>query len=419
MADYHLRGPADSWEQSLRVDDGCTSRQPGCARGPVNGAVGGHASEWDPLAVVRRAMAVYAAYRIGRERAPAAIVRATGLDDLPRLSKSILSGMLQMALVVAATTAIGGLAGAAIGALFGGVGAVPGAAAGAEIGFDAGMAVLGWLGLAAIAVEVVRGIGEVTNLLQRGVVTAWEAEDAPNRQAAIEAAGEQMAQAMAHLILLVLMAIVARLSAAQALAATERAAAASGELFAMLRRSQLGAEFGAWVEANAQRLMRDPKLRLHRENVGGGGGSGESATPSQLAKSQASSGGTSASSSSPQPKAVSLREQYMGRTPGKNSRTGKQVQERLRAEGKIKEDDFTGETIFQDSEGQWHPLRDADMSHRVDAVKWWNEEGKLYGPKSQQVRDWMLDPDNYTLDHYSLNRSAGARLGLTYDPPVH
>ncbi len=282
MADYHLRGPSDSWEQSLRTDDGCNARQPGCARGPVSGAVGGHASEWDPFTLARRAGAVLEAYEVGRARTPAAIVRATGLDDLPKLSSAIISGLLQMALVVAATTVIGGLAGAAIGALLGGVGAVPGAAAGAEIGFDAGMAVLGWLGLAMIAVEVARGIGEVTNLLHRGVVVAWEAEDAPNRQAAIDAAGELLAEAIARLMLLVLMAIVARLAAAQALASTERAASASADLFAMLRRSRLGAEFAEWVQANAERLMRNPSLRRQREVAGSGAQGSASATPSQL-----------------------------------------------------------------------------------------------------------------------------------------
>ncbi len=285
MADYQLKGSTDNWEQSLRTDNGCTARQPGCARGPVSGAVSGHASEWDPFVVARRALAVYAAYRIGRKRAPAAIVRATGLDDLPKLSKAVLSGMLQMALVVAATTAIGGLAGAAIGALFAGVGAAPGAAVGIDIGFNAGMAVLTWMGLAAIAIEVVRGIGEVTNLLQRGVVTAWEAEDAPNRQAEIDAAGELMAEAIGKLMLLVLLAIVARLTAAQAVASTERAAAASGELFAMLRRSRLGTEFAAWVEANAERLMRNPRLRPHRETQGRSAGGSQAQTPSSLAQS--------------------------------------------------------------------------------------------------------------------------------------
>lgn len=58
------------------------------------------------------------------------------------------------------------------------------------------------------------------------------------------------------------------------------------------------------------------------------------------------------------------------------------------------------------------------MSHKTDAVSWWNETGRQYGAKSPEVRKWMLDSDNYYLDHYSINRSAGAKLGETYLPPL-
>lgn len=53
----------------------------------------------------------------------------------------------------------------------------------------------------------------------------------------------------------------------------------------------------------------------------------------------------------------------------------------------------------------------------TDAVKWWNTKGRQYGTKSKEVRKWMLDPDNYTLDHYAINRSAGAKLNDRYLPP--
>jgi hypothetical protein len=112
-----------------------------------------------------------------------------------------------------------------------------------------------------------------------------------------------------------------------------------------------------------------------------------------------------------------LREQYLGRTPGKNSRTGKEVQERMREEGKLKTDPITGETKFEASDGKWHELSKADMAHNRDAVNWWNEVGRKFGAKSPEVREWMLDSKNYTLDHYSINRSAGARLSETYRPP--
>jgi hypothetical protein len=56
------------------------------------------------------------------------------------------------------------------------------------------------------------------------------------------------------------------------------------------------------------------------------------------------------------------------------------------------------------------------MSHRTDAVKYWNETGRYYGKQSPEVREWMTDPDNYVLDHYRINRSAGAKLTDRYLP---
>lgn len=48
---------------------------------------------------------------------------------------------------------------------------------------------------------------------------------------------------------------------------------------------------------------------------------------------------------------VSLRNRYMGRTPGKKSRTGREVQERMRKGGKLRE--VWGETEFLASNGKW------------------------------------------------------------------
>lgn len=63
---------------------------------------------------------------------------------------------------------------------------------------------------------------------------------------------------------------------------------------------------------------------------------------------------------------------------------------------------------------KWTHIRNTDMAHRYDAVKWWNETGIKYGPKSPEVRAWMLDPNNYELHPYWVNRSAGAKLDVTY-----
>lgn len=114
----------------------------------------------------------------------------------------------------------------------------------------------------------------------------------------------------------------------------------------------------------------------------------------------------------------SLREQYLGRTPGKGSRTGREVIARMRADKKI-DTALDGTTIFQAPNDNWYPLSEADMAHKVDAVRWWNDGGNMFGAKSDEAREMMLNSKNYVLDHFSTNRSAGAILGKTtrYLPP--
>ncbi len=112
------------------------------------------------------------------------------------------------------------------------------------------------------------------------------------------------------------------------------------------------------------------------------------------------------------PLGLSARLITVGKTPGKNSRTGREVISRMRREGNIV---GTGSSArFKASDGRWYPLREADMAHKHDAVRYWNTRGGYFGAKSKEVRCWMLDSDNYVLDHYRLNRSAGARIRQTY-----
>ncbi|MED4355141.1 GH-E family nuclease [Schinkia azotoformans] len=116
-------------------------------------------------------------------------------------------------------------------------------------------------------------------------------------------------------------------------------------------------------------------------------------------------------------KAKSLRDQYLGRTPSKNSRTGREVVEQMKQDGKIRTV-RGGKTEFKASDGKWYNIKEADMAHKTDAVTWWNNTGRYYGAKSKEVREWMLDSKNYYLEHYSINRSQGAKLTERYLPPI-
>lgn len=148
-----------------------------------------------------------------------------------------------------------------------------------------------------------------------------------------------------------------------------------------------------------------------------GGGGGNSGSAGKLAR-QGKSAKTS-SGKAGKPRKKSLREQYLGRTPGKRSATGRKVQARMRGEGKLRENPLTGKTEFKASNNKWYDLKNADMAHSPkDAVSWWNKVGRHHGARSPKVREWMRNPDNYVLDHFSLNRSAGAKLGERYLPPL-
>lgn len=69
-------------------------------------------------------------------------------------------------------------------------------------------------------------------------------------------------------------------------------------------------------------------------------------------------------------------------------------------------------------EGKWYDIDQADMSHKVDAVSWWNRVGRKFGAKSKEVREWMLDSKNYELEYYKINRSKGGKLNEIYKPPL-
>jgi hypothetical protein len=112
------------------------------------------------------------------------------------------------------------------------------------------------------------------------------------------------------------------------------------------------------------------------------------------------------------------RVQNLGKTPGKDSSTGQAVFERMKGEGTARDlPDGTKEIYHPDS--GWVKLdSNVDMAHTTDAVTYWNTEGKYYGQRAPEVRAFMTNSDNYVLQPRSVNRSAGAKLGQTYDPPV-
>jgi RHS repeat-associated protein len=116
-----------------------------------------------------------------------------------------------------------------------------------------------------------------------------------------------------------------------------------------------------------------------------------------------------------------LRQQYLGRTPGKGSATGHSVISRMQSDHNLRLVNGKAEVRYVDPVTKvesWHPIKMTDMGHLTDAVKYWNTRGRYLGPKHPEVRRWMLDPANYELEPSGINRSRGAKLRERYLPPA-
>ncbi|MFC7547743.1 hypothetical protein [Plantactinospora sp. GCM10030261] len=110
------------------------------------------------------------------------------------------------------------------------------------------------------------------------------------------------------------------------------------------------------------------------------------------------------------------RNYYMGPTPSKNGPVGQAVIARMRGEGKIVGNqvrygrDAAGNPL-PPGQVQLYPISQCAMGHVIDAVTWWNSNGRFTGPQSAQVQAFMTDPDNYEIEPSGPNSLRGALLG--------
>lgn len=128
------------------------------------------------------------------------------------------------------------------------------------------------------------------------------------------------------------------------------------------------------------------------------------------------------------------RKKYVGSTPSKYSDVGKHVLERMYEEdpSQIKNmpkggpEDWSKEDLknvdVRGEDGKFYDYDECDMGHYpIDAVVYWNNVGRFYGPKAPEVREWMNDPNIYILQPGVLNQGDGRIMGasgITYQPPV-
>ena len=120
-----------------------------------------------------------------------------------------------------------------------------------------------------------------------------------------------------------------------------------------------------------------------------------------------------------------LRNYYMGPNPRRDSNIGKAVQARMAAEGKL----VNGKVRYgRDASGNplpkgtftWHDVKDCEMGHAIDAVTWWNSNGRFTGVQSAQVKTFMDSDINYELEPSVVNQLRGRTIGRTqrYEDPT-
>jgi RHS repeat-associated protein len=215
-----------------------------------------------------RIEAVYAATILAERFVGPAILEATGCE-LREMLRGIIPGLLMAMGVLAGTAAFGAIVGGLLGSFALGMGAVPGAVWGTEIGFEAGTAVVGYLGLTSLVDYIGTSLLEGLTIAVHAVMKAWHAIDHPGREGSeVLEASQQMAEALAVVFRGILQGLVAYLIARGTAAAAIRAP----ELAAKLRASRLGKAFGDWVETNWKSIVENPKLQPERGAIKGLGG---------------------------------------------------------------------------------------------------------------------------------------------------
>ncbi len=191
--------------------------------------------------------------------------------------------------VLILSSVVGGVAGAALGSLAGGVGAIPAGAAGAELGFNVGMALLTWMGVAALVPLVAHHLGKMLQTAQRGIAKAWHAGQSrfTSEEQDIDDGGKLLGEAVGEFFVAFLEGLVMWVLKDEGVSSTkgsvaklanpksvmERQALLSAqvnEMYIMLRNSRLGPRFAEWFRSNINGLI-EAACSTGYERGGGGG----------------------------------------------------------------------------------------------------------------------------------------------------
>jgi hypothetical protein len=206
---------------------------------------------------INRLMAVVKAVNRSRSKVAPMLVAELGVR-VEELIGAVIPGLLIMLCCVVSTTALGAAAGGALGFLLGGVGAAPGAVIGGTIGFEAGVALLTWMGLAFLVAYVGKDLGIAITKAIDGLRTAWDAGKLSGAvlELRIDFAATQLASAVVHLFLAIVNGLIAYITKGAATSSLNNTKAAVSQAsvadaVAKLNKSKiLGKAVGAWFEKN-------------------------------------------------------------------------------------------------------------------------------------------------------------------------
>ena len=106
--------------------------------------------------------------------------------------------------------------------------------------------------------------------------------------------------------------------------------------------------------------------------------------------------------------AAPKRQLYMGTNPKINSDVGDAIKKRMKKMNRYDTNEHPNQ--FQDryDPDKWHSMSEANLGHVINAVNWWNSNGRFTGIKSKEVETFMKDADNYELDDKVQNQKRGS-----------
>jgi len=222
---------------------------------------------FDPGARVR---CVRTALWMSKDRACGMLAERLSGINLSTVLGVLIAACEDVAVVWGGSVLVGGALGGVVGALGGGVGAVPGAAVGAGLGVQAGLWILGLLGLKSLIEDLGTAVPEVLRLYEQGVSTAWgTADDWGAFQwhdgddfFRTQDAARQFAQGHVLLMVTLLSALLAYLTRGRG------DPVARARILQEIRQSpRLGPKVADWVVANEEALARHRGLKPKERQV--------------------------------------------------------------------------------------------------------------------------------------------------------